>query len=114
MMKTQHEMQALLRSLTEGLGLDRPDLDLFDMALEEEFSLRLGLAVDLYQNLPERLLPELEEMLWELGWLETRFVAAEEYERAAIAQAQRGIIERKLLHTRKKGRARVSARAPKK
>ena len=114
-MKSDQEMQQLAKSITDGLGMEPVDLDLFDLALEQEFAPRLAKAVELFAQSPDRLWSELEDLLWELSWLEKHFAEREEYERCSIVQAQRGIIERKLLYARKKkGRRRVSsAKRPK-
>lgn len=106
---TQHELHQLVKSLTDGLGLETPDLDLFDLGLEQEFAERVAKGVELFSQSPDRLLQELEEILSDLHWLEGYFAAREEYERCLIVQSQRGILERKILYARrKKGQHRVS------
>jgi len=101
-MTRESSLHLFATSLITELSLDQPDLDLFEMAIEEEFADRVAKSHDFFQQDPEKLALDLRDHLSDLQWLESLFAQREEYERCLIIQSQRGIIERRLLHYRKK------------
>lgn len=108
-MTRESSLHLFAESLITELSLDPPDLDLFEMAIEEEFADRVAKSVDFFQQDPEKLALDLHDHLSDLVWLESFFAHREEYERCLIIQSQRGLIERRLLHFRKKKVGRVSS-----
>ena len=102
-------MQRLVDKLCRGLGLDPVGLDLFELALEEEFAPRVAKEVELFSHTPNLLLLELDAIVSQLLELEGRFAAREEYERCAVVQRYRAGLERKILVARRaKKRSEVS------
>ncbi len=107
-MTRESSLHLFAESLITELSLDQPDLDLFEMAIEEEFADRVAKSVDFFQSDPEKLALDLHDHLSDLIWLESFFAHREEYERCLIIQSQRGIIERRLLRFRKKKASKFS------
>lgn len=91
-MKQGQDMHLLVESLTKGLGLEPADLDLFEMALEQEFAGRVAKSIDWFRRDPDRLLLELKEHLEDLQWLEKYFLEREEYERCRVLVQQQALV----------------------
>jgi hypothetical protein len=83
------DLEELLASLTDGLGLDPVDLDLFEMVLEQEFLDRFTTIHDFFSGDLDQLEAELGSLDRDLLQLETHFAGQEEYERSAIVLALR-------------------------
>lgn len=70
------------------LGLQGPDLDLFEMEIEAEWDERASKCLDWWREAPDRLEEGVLADLGELLWLEGFFREREEYERCAVLVAQ--------------------------
>lgn len=78
------EIKQLAAELSQGLGLEPHDVDLFELRAEERWAAELALAYDLFVE---------EELAYELEWQRARlrvlcsyFAELEEFERCSALQ----------------------------